>query len=508
MPVPPAAPSTSSAPDVVLGRTQPRLWTPPLRDLTPETSYGHDVVWFAEHVLGQPLDPWECWLVIHAGELLVDGRPRFRTVLAIVARQQGKSFLLRVLILYWLFIEKQRLVLATSTDRSYAKAAWRETVDAAKANPWLAAELPPRPTVEQLGDEEFRTTHGTRYKFAASNRRAGRSLTVHRLVVDEIREHKTFDTWSAATFAMNAVPFAQAFAVSNQGDAESVVLDNLRTAALAYLETGDGDERLGIFEWSSPPGSAPTDLNALSYACPNLGRRTDADTLLGAAKRAEAAGGEELAAFKTEIMCQRVTALDSAIDPDRWADAGTDEPTDLAQHRDRVALGLDVSLAGDHATLVAAAVLDGRVHLEVVHAWDGRDCTRALREQLPAIVARVRPRALGWFPAGPAAAVAADLAARRGARAWPPRGVTVEALGAETASTCMALAALVAAGEVQHPRDPMLDRHIEAAQKLRRGDRWVFTRRGAGAIDGAYAAAAAVHLARTLPAALPPLVAL
>lgn len=501
----PPVPSTNSAPAAPLGRTEPRLWTPPLRELTPKTSYGYDVIWFAEHVLREPLDPWEAWLVIHAGELLPDGRPRFRTVLAIVARQQGKSHVLRVLILFWLFVEQQRLVLATSTDRSYAKAAWRQTVDAAKANPHLAAELPPRPTVEQLGDEEFRTVHGTRYKFAASNRRAGRSLTVNRLVVDEIREHKTFDTWSAATFAMNAVPDAQAFAVSNQGDAESVVLDNLRTAAITYLETGAGDPRLGIFEWSAPPGAAPTDLDALAYSCPNLGRRTDADTLLGAAMRAEAAGGEELAAFRTEIMCQRVTALDSAIDPDRWAAGGTDQPVDLAAHRDHVAACVDISLDGSHATLVAAALVDDLVRVEVVAAWNGHGCTKLLRDELPDLVRKVRPRALGWFPAGPAAAVVAELRERRG---WPPRGVVLDEIRGDTAAVCMGLAEQVATGQVQHPRDEMLTAHVHAAQKLRRGDVWVFARKGASPIDGAYALAGAVHLARTLPPPLPTLAAL
>src|SRR3546814_149132 len=106
----PPVPSTNSAHDGPLGRTEPRLWTPPLRELTPETSYGYDVIDFARDVLGEPLDPWEEWLVTHAGELLDDGRPRFRTVLAIVARQQGKSHVLRVLILFWLFVEQQRLV--------------------------------------------------------------------------------------------------------------------------------------------------------------------------------------------------------------------------------------------------------------------------------------------------------------------------------------------------------------------------------------------------------------
>ena len=111
----------------VFGSTTPRLWTPPLVTgpagpcgcgcaLTPETSYGFDVVTFAAVVLRRPLDPWQRWLVIHAGELLADGRPRFRRVLVIVARQNGKTEVCVVLALFWLFVEAVGLVLLAAVS--------------------------------------------------------------------------------------------------------------------------------------------------------------------------------------------------------------------------------------------------------------------------------------------------------------------------------------------------------------------------------------------------------
>jgi hypothetical protein len=298
---------------------------------------------------------------------------------------------------------------------------------------------------------------------------------------------------------MNAVRGAQLVAITNQGDDGAVVLDSLRGPALRYIETGQGDPRLGLFEYSAPQGADPTDIHALAMANPDLGGRTDPAVLLADAQRAKAAGGAELAGFRTEVMCQRVHLLDPAVDPDQWEHSGTDQPTELGAHRRRVALCVDVSLDGSHASLVAAAVLeDGSVHVEVVQAWDGFGCTKALRAELPEVVARVRPRVLGWFPKGPAAAVAADLA-DRGHRGWPPRRVKVEAITAEVPAVCMGLAELVLAGELVHPRDPMLTAHVSAAQKHNAGDAWVFVRRGSTPIDGAYALAGAVHLARTLP---------
>lgn len=511
----------------VLGSTTPRLVTPPLVvgdpgpcgcgcALTPQSSYGFHVDDFARDVLGQPLDPWQRYAVIHAGELLPDGRPRFRTVLILVARQNGKTHLLMVLTLFWLFVElgdparpwrrMRNIVLGTSSKLDYAKQVWKTAVKVARGNEYLAAEIPRRGVRESNGQELLATIHDTEYQIAASNDDAGRSLSVDRLVLDELRQHHDFVCWDAAVPTTNAVPDAQVFAISNQGSDLSVVLDSLRESALTWIETGEGDPRLGLQEWSAPDGAAPTDPRALAAANPQYGRRIDPDALMGSAIRAHAAGGQELAGFRTEIMCQRVHRFDPAVDPDAWDAGGTDRPVDLAGHRGRVALCLDVALDAGHATLVAAAVLSGRVHVEVVAAWSGRGCTKQVRAELPGLVRKVRPKALGWFPAGPAAAIAADLRERRG---WPPRGVELDGLvNAETTAVCMGLAEIVLAGELQHPRDAMLTAHVRAAQKLRKGDGWVFTRRGSTAIDGAYGLAGAVHLARILPPDRPPLVAL
>lgn len=487
-----------TAPAEVRGSAVPRLWTPPLRELTPETSYGFDVIDFARDVVGLPLDPWQEWLVVHLGELLPDGRPRFRTALVLVARQQGKSHLARILTLYWMFVDRWPLILGMNATLGYAKEQWSMVCQTATSNEWLREELPSNAVRLAAGEEELRTTHGSRYKIAAANRRAGRSLTIDRVIADELREHKTWDAWNAAANAMNARPHAQLIAITNQGDDESIVLDALRDPAVEYIETGQGDPRLGLFEWSCPPGSDPTDLDALVQSCPDLGNRTDPDAIVGAGLRAKRAGGVELASFRTEVMCMRVDLLDPAIDPDKWKEARAAEPLDLAQHRDRVALCLDVSLDGQHVALVAAALIDGKVHVDVVKAWSGYGCTTEVRRELPALVAKVRPRVVGWFPNGPAAVLTADMQKSR-VRGWPPRRVELDAITTDTAAVCMSLPSMVTAGEVVHPGDPMLDAHVAAAQKLHTGARWVYQRKGTGPVNGAYALAGAVHLARTLP---------
>jgi hypothetical protein len=502
--------ATSAPPaEAVLGSIEPRLYTPPLRPLSPDTSYGYDVIAFAE-AIGWPLDPWQQWLLIHLCELLPDGRPRFRQALVIVARQNGKSVLTRILILYWLFVARLSLVVATHTDRGNAKRSWAQTVAMAEAVPMLAGELPTVHTKLQLGEEDFWTIHNSHYRFAAPNRRAGRGDPIAAAVLDEIREHASRDTFDAVAGGMNAARHGQLIAISNQGDRRAVVLDSLREPALAYIATGRGDHRLGLFEWSAPKGSRPTDLHALAQANPDLNRRgVDADALLGMAMRAEAAGGDELDSFLTEYMCIAVELLDPGIRADAWAACGpTDEApaVDLAPHRAQLAFLVDVAPDGHGVALAAAAVLDDdRVHAEIVAKWD---TAAAMRKELPAIVERVRPRALGWFPSSPTAAVMVDLQnpRQRTATRWPPRRVNLTPITSETTAVCMGLAELVDAGELRHNGDPLATAHAEGAiRRPRPNDTWVFDRRGGGHVYALYALAGAVHLARTLPKPRTPL---
>jgi hypothetical protein len=232
----------------------------------------------------------------------------------------------------------------------------------------------------------------------------------------------------------------------------------------------------------------------------------DPDVTMSAARRVAKPGADpiKVAEFMTEILCITVKQLDPAIDPNGWAAGADPAPIDLEQ-KGRLAACVDVSPDQQHASLVVATALDGgRVRIEAVESWDGVDAIVRCLAELPGWIARVRPKILGWFPGGPAATLDATLRDRRakgGRQAWPPRGVTVTELAAGTSpAVCMAFAANVLGHLVVHSGQALLDRQQEQAEKMWTGDRWVFTRSGAGHVDALYAAAGADHLARTMPA--------
>lgn len=466
-------------------------------------SYGHLVIDFAESI-GWPLDPWQRWAVIHLGELLPDGRPRFRKYLILVARQNGKTLLMRVLILFWMFVDQVPLVLGTHLDREMARKSWLAVIKMAEQSA-LAGELPRQHHRITVGQESFWNEYESVYIFSAPNSGAGRGDSVFRTLWDELREYTDWEAYNASLYAMQTVEDAQGVAITNQGSDAAVVLDALRDQALSFIETGKGDARLGIAEWSAPNGSIVTDTRAMAMANPALGHRIQLDALAGEAQTALETGGEMLASFKTEALCMRVHSLNPAITEEHWNECGTDTPLDLAGHRRQLALCLDVALDGSHAGLVAAVTLDGITHVELVETWIGFGCTAALRRELPGIVARLKPRRVGWFPSGPAAAVAATVKNPSGQRTWWPRRTEVAEIVGDVPAVCMGLAEVVEAFEVRHPKDAALTAHVTRTEWLARGDARVFTRQNDKPINLAYAAAGAVHLARTMPPPPPPL---
>lgn len=480
-----------------LGSTVPRLWTPELRDLSePGASYGPRVVKFARTVLKVEPTPAQQWLYLHAGEYLEDNlTPRFRRVLTVQGRQAGKTTGVAILDAYWLFVEKHRRILGLSTDLATATEAWEKVVDWCdpeneESIPALAKRVK---TIRRANDGKYlETTDRCRYLIKATGRKGGRGFSLPRLVIDELREHYDWKGYNAAYPTLAAQPRGQAWFLSNMGGDEAVVLHSLRDSAIERV-----DPRLGIFEWSAPEDCDPQDPEAWAMANPNLGIHQDVSDLEGSAAAAVLNGGDELAGFLTERLCIRVKLLNPAVDPRSWGKCK--DPGTLDAARERLYGCLDVSLDELHATFAVAALLpDGRVRVEVVASWEGRGYADDVAKDLPALLERVKPKTLGWLATGPAASLTPTLRRKGG---WPG-SVAAEEIRSDLPAVCMSFASLVDAQKVAHSGQQLLDNHAGAAEKLRSGDRWVFSRKGAGGVDALYAVAGAAFLAQSGPVKL------
>ncbi|MGW3619479.1 terminase [Micromonospora arida] len=455
-----------------------------------------------------PLDPWEQLAAIHMGELMPDGiTPRGHTILAIVARQNGKTTLLRVLTAYWLLVETWPIIWGMSNLTKNAKKSWQAVIDLLERNPFFRGNIDK--ILRTPGQEYMRVKvdgYISEYSFGAANADAARSESVDRLIVDELRQHKNWAAMGAAEGSQSARPLAQTVCITNQGDETSQPLVEMRNAALEFIKTGEGDDGLILLEWSAEDNASPLDLRALAQANPNLNRvgedgvlRMAQRTLLGKARRAIKAGGQELDEFRTNYMCQFIRAFNGAINPEKWA-AGY-VAGDLRNLKSRLAFFLDVSPGpSGHIALVGAAVLeDSRVRVETIREWDGGTASADMRRDLPGVLRRSGARKLGWMPNSETAKFGPDL------RKMRIGGVVVEEITSEVSEVCMSFAEQVDSGQIIYGDDQdMLTDHVTGAFKKYSGDKWKFSRQGKGDCDAAYAAAGAVYLARTMPPSLGP----
>lgn len=466
-----------------MGATEARLFTVPLRKLTRETSHGYAVADFAELVLGEPLLPWQRWLAIHAMELNQDGSYRFRTVVALCARQSGKTTLIKTLALWRLFIDGAALVMGAAQTRDVAKEAWKRAVASLELSPELAGELSGRVRTVN-GDEEIKLKSGGRYRISATTEGAGRGYSVDLLILDEIRQQHDWKAWSALSKTTMARPHGQIICISNAGDDQSVVLNALRDSALTGRDDG-----IGLFEWSAPDGCALDDPEMWRLANPGLGYTVSEKAIRGALST------DPPNVFRTEILCQRVKSLDGAIDEQAWDDCA-DRSGSIKDSGYNLHACVDVSADAQHATLaVASKSADGRYRVELVAAWNN---VEEVRQGLQDVIQRNEFTTLSWFPNGPAAAIAYEIrnAAYHTQGAPGHYGEQIDLNGSEVTGLCQEFALLVSAHDVRHGDDPLLNAHVHGARRLQSGDGWRYRRVDAGHCDALYAAAGAVHVAR------------
>jgi phage terminase large subunit-like protein len=387
---------SARAPEKLYGFEEPRIWTKPLRELTPQTSMGFEVIDFALLFLGVVLYPWQKWFLIHALEIHADGAYRFKRIIGLVARQQGKTKLITVLAAWWLFVDSERFpedlhprdfkVLGTAQNLDIARDAWAAVgryCDPLDDDSIPALSGQTNKISGSHGFEALILKNKTTYEIRAANRQAGRGKSAARVIMDELREQRTWDAWAAISQTTKAVFNSQLIGISNAGDSGSVVLAHQRKAALDFIAKWDAmveagiqsledfangnDTSLGIFEWSAPDDCAPDDIDGILQANPSIGY----GNVTVESIRADREGMPERE-YRTEVLCQWVTAaVETYLDANAWQDCS--DPEDEAYPGSTVAddspmvIGIDTS--GDRTmsyVAVAGFREDNLAHGEII----------------------------------------------------------------------------------------------------------------------------------------------
>jgi len=414
-----------------------------------------------------------------------DGKWAHNEVCVCVARQQGKTHLVRMRILAGLFLFGERSMAGTAQDRALARATLESLAEVIESHDHLRGQLAPHGIRMANGSERIKLANGAEYRVVAPTPRAARGYSNDLVFIDELREQEDELLWAAIRPTINARKHAtergpQVWMTSNAGHAESVILLKKREQARQAIETGSCGS-LCYLEWSAPEDAALDSEEAWAQANPALGTLISLDDI----RAARESQSQEM--FMTEQLCMFVDSMQGFLPAGAWDSLEERGLLIPDEARGQVFFGLDRSPSGEHGAVVAVwPSPTGHLWVEVVKEWDAGASDDTVIDYMADLSARWRPRA--WCGDEGLLKDVFD-------RFQQATGYEVHRVrGADRARAASAFYQQVVNKRIVHNGDALLADHLSAAARREVGDTWYLSRRhSARHIDAAIALVCAVH---------------
>jgi phage terminase large subunit-like protein len=304
-----------------------------------------------------PLLPWQEYVL--KDMLTIDKKGNWvrKTNLLLIARQNGKTHLARMLILAHL-LKWETNVLIMSSNRSMALDTFRQVTSVLENNDHLKG------FVKQIryanGTESIEMLSGARLDVVAATRDGSRGRTVNGLLfIDEVREISE-EGFRAATPTTRAHSNSHKLFTSNAGDAFSTVLNDLRERAISFPP-----KTFGFYEYSAPQYCKIEDRNAWAMANPSLGYTITEEAI------EESIATSPIENTRTETLCQWIDSLSSPW-PHGILEDTSDSTLEMAPGAYTV-FGFDVSPSRRNGSLVAGQLLpDGRIGIGILETYSSQ----------------------------------------------------------------------------------------------------------------------------------------
>jgi phage terminase large subunit-like protein len=288
---------------------------------------------------------------------------RIKTALLIISRQNGKSHLGRVRIIWGMFYGGEKKLIIMSANRATSLMLFREIAWIIESTPELKAMT--KAIRYANGGERIELLNGSTLDVISDNSSSPRGRTADFLWIDEIREISE-DGYKAAVPVTRARANAQTFLTSNAGDHFSSVLNGLVERAKDYPP-----ETFGYYEYSAPQ-YCKIDItsdyfwkSAVAPSNPALGYIITKESI------EEAIATNPIEQTRTETLCQWIDSLQSPW-PHGVLEETSDNTLEMAVGAYTV-FAFDVSPSRRNGSLVAGQLLpDGRIGIGMLETYSSQ----------------------------------------------------------------------------------------------------------------------------------------
>jgi hypothetical protein len=336
----------------LFGNSKPRL-APPVPARTGQKDFSELAA-----KLGQPLWPWQATVSHYITALAPGVGWLYREVATVAARQNGKTSIMKPLIVGRL-LAGHRIVHAAQ-DLKLPREMHEEIATLIEED--YPEYLPKRRGVKYgVGQESIHLNTGGLYRVVSNSRSGARGAPNDLVLVDEVLELTNMDFVAAAIPSTVARPWGQIVYFSNAGTTASSVLMWLR-------ERADNDPALAYLEWSAEPDLPADELKGWLQANPAIGHNPVLLENLSSYYQSHLAGGT-LDVWEREHLCRQTLArYQSIVTAEEWS---TQEFVDAVEPS-RPCLGVKMDISGERASAVIAwQEGDGRTGLEVIADVEG-----------------------------------------------------------------------------------------------------------------------------------------
>jgi phage terminase large subunit-like protein len=341
------------------GATQPRVHSPLLKG----ASRYKEILDMIDRLKMDKLMPYQEFVL--KDMMAVDKKNNYRrkTSLLLISRQNGKSHLGRVRVIWGMFYGGEKKVIIMSANRATSLMLFREIAWIIESTPELKAMT--KAIRYANGGERIELLNGSTLDVISDNSSSPRGRTADFLWIDEIREISE-DGYKAAVPVTRARANAQTFLTSNAGDHFSSVLNGLVERAKDYPP-----ETFGYYEYSAPQ-YCKIDItsdyfwrSAVAPSNPALGYIITKESI------EEAIATNPIEQTRTETLCQWIDSLQSPW-PHGVLEETSDNTLEMAVGAYTV-FAFDVSPSRRNGSLVAGQLLpDGRIGIGILETYSSQ----------------------------------------------------------------------------------------------------------------------------------------